>query len=114
MSKKVIFVKQIEIDDEQDRFEVGKPIRGVILVDGDGAHFTPDKVHLASREIKAQARKVYVGPKAGAKSTIKVSGSLITHLELSREKAEGVGKACAEAELVCAFNEGWKELMKVG
>lgn len=113
MAKTVFFAKKLEINDEQGRFEIGKSIRGSLVVDVEGnASFTPDKVNTQSKEIKPQPRKLYDGPMTGVKATIKVDGKMLTHLELTREKAMFVGHAIAEAELVNAFNEGWKELTK--
>ena len=115
MNQKVVFVKQFVVMDEQERFEIGKSIRGSLMVDHEGrATFTPDKVNVQSKELKKQPTKVYDGPMTGVKSTIKVDGKLLTHMELSRKKAEQVGRSIAEAELLMAFSEGWKELMKAG
>lgn len=113
MNKKIICIKQLEVMDEQERFELGKSIRGSLMVDGESgkATFTPDKVNVQSKELKKQPTKVYDGPMTGVKSTIKVDGKMLTHMEMSRKKAEQVGRSIAETELLMAFNEGWKELM---
>ena len=112
MNKKIFYIKQLEVNDEQERFELGKSIRGSLTVDHEGkATFTPDKVNVQSKELKKQPMKVYDGPMTGVKSTIKVDGKMLTHMEMSRKKAEQVGRSIAEAELLMAFSEGWKELM---
>lgn len=115
MNKTVFYAKKLEIIDEQGRFEIGKSIRGSLTIDAEGnGIFVPDKVNTQSKELKPQPVKVYDGPMTGAKATIKVDGKLLTHMELSRKKAEQVGRSIAEAELLMAFGEGWNELMKAG